>query len=267
MLLIVCFGEVVFFFPEISNNAKCSAAVWNSELSKYLTHTQTHTHTHIDTAIRSQGYEAHVPENQSKSITISFDLRLQSGTALFDVIQSSCVPSLSSQPSDDLHYRVFRTVYHSNDTLWFYLSGLECLLAPWKKPRNIVLNSRDRSCDDDDDDDDDAAGTYDFPSDIAEVFIFGDESDVSQPLFLTGHSHLMHWFSGLQIDPVLRTHTHTRKENKQPAFILALLATITNGTLALVDWNAASEVSEIAQGFSHLSVLCALNTLDTRQAP
>ena len=127
MLLIVCFGEVVFFFPEISNNAKCSAAVWNSELSKYLTHTQTHTHTHIDTAIRSQGYEAHVPENQSKSITISFDLRLQSGTALFDVIQSSCVPSLSSQPSDDLHYRVFRTVYHSNDTLWFYLSGLECL--------------------------------------------------------------------------------------------------------------------------------------------
>ena len=55
-----------------------------------------------------------------------------------------------------------------------------------------MLNSRDRSCDDDDDDDDDAAGTYDFPSDIAEVFIFGDESDVSQPLFLTGHSHLMH---------------------------------------------------------------------------
>ena len=130
MLLIVCFGEVVF--SEISNNANCSTAVWNSELSEYLTHTQTHTHTHIDTEIRSQGYEAHVLENQSKSITISFDLRLQSGTALFDVTQSPCVPSLSSQPSDDLHYGVFRTVYHSNDTLWFYLSGLECLLAPWK---------------------------------------------------------------------------------------------------------------------------------------
>lgn len=56
------------------------------------------------------------------------------------------------------------------------------------KKRNILLNSRDRSFDDGDD----AAGTYDFPSDIAEVFIFGDESDVSQPLFLTGHSRLMH---------------------------------------------------------------------------
>ncbi len=62
----------------------------------------THTHTHI----HSLSYKAYVPENQSKSITISFDLRLQSGTALFDVIQcQSCVPSLSSQFSHDLHYR------------------------------------------------------------------------------------------------------------------------------------------------------------------
>lgn len=46
-------------------------------------------------------------------------------------------------------------------------------------------------------------------SDILEVFILGVEPEISWPLFSTGYSHLIHWFSGVQIlTETWDTHKH-----------------------------------------------------------